>query len=54
MEECPECEGTGEIYWEVPMSQGFGRDSGYLEEVVEVCELCGGDGEIYIETDDDE
>jgi hypothetical protein len=39
MDKCPECDGEGSVYYEVARPQSFTRDIGYLEEVVQVCEL---------------
>ena len=46
MDKCPECDGEGSIYYEVARPQSFTRDIGYLDEVVEVCENCSGDGKM--------
>jgi DnaJ-class molecular chaperone len=46
MDKCPECDGEGSVYYEVARPQSFTRDIGYLEEVVQVCENCSGDGKV--------
>jgi len=46
MDKCPECDGEGSVYYEVARPQSFTRDIGYLEEVVQVCENCSGDGQV--------
>ena len=49
---CAECGGTGTILIELYHRQGFNRDSGYIEERVEVCHDCLGSGEIEDEDED--
>ena len=46
MDACPDCLGEGDIIYEVPRPQGFGRDIGVIDVEMEVCETCSGDGEI--------
>jgi DnaJ-class molecular chaperone len=46
MVRCEDCDGEGYSYFEIIRPQSFSRDIGYLEEVREVCETCGGDGEV--------
>jgi len=42
---CAECGGTGTILIELYHRMGFNRNSGYVEERVEVCSDCLGSGE---------
>ena len=46
MDACPDCLGEGDIIYEVPRPQGFGRDIGVIDVEMEVCETCSGDGEV--------
>jgi hypothetical protein len=46
MDACSECDGLGQVFYEVARPQGFGRDVGYLDEVQEPCNECSGDGEV--------
>jgi hypothetical protein len=43
---CTECGGTGTLLIELYHRQGFDRDSGYIQERVEVCDACDGSGEV--------
>ena len=46
MDACSECQGSGLIEVDVVRPQGFGRDVGVIDGVLEVCETCSGDGEV--------
>ena len=46
MDACPDCLGEGDIIYEVPRPQGFGRDVGVIDGVLEDCSACGGLGEV--------
>ena len=41
---CPECDGSGEIEVDIARPQGFNRDIGYIDTVLETCAECHGDG----------
>jgi len=43
---CKACGGTGTLLIELYHRQGFDRDTGYIQERVEVCEDCDGSGEV--------
>jgi len=43
---CKACGGTGTLLIELYHRQGFDRDTGYIQERVEVCEDCNGSGEV--------
>tara|TARA_R110000765_G_scaffold20047_4_gene52310 strand:+ start:147 stop:335 length:189 start_codon:yes stop_codon:yes gene_type:complete len=51
---CAECGGTGTLLIELYHRQGFDRDSGYIQERVEVCDDCGGSGEVEDGDSDEE
>ena len=46
MRVCTECSGTGTLLIELYHRHGFDRDTGYIQERVEVCDDCGGSGEV--------
>lgn len=48
---CKECGGDGYIEYDVPTSQGFDRDVGYIDSATEVCPECQGLGIAYEEED---
>ena len=43
---CPDCLGDGTIEVEFARPHNFGRDVGYIDTRIEVCETCNGDGEV--------
>lgn len=49
---CPDCDGEGQVEYDLPRPHGFGRDVGYIDTVMDDCETCSGYGEI--EEDEDE
>ena len=46
MDPCSNCDGLGQVFYEVVRPQGFGRDVGYLDTVMDECENCYGHGEL--------
>jgi DnaJ-class molecular chaperone len=52
MKTCPECNGSGEIEYEVPVVDYV--NGGYLDTEWGTCENCGGTGEIEDWQDDEE
>jgi len=46
LDTCPDCDGDGQVYYEVARPQSFDRDIGYLDEVRDTCENCSGTGEV--------
>ncbi len=46
MDVCSECDGLGQVFYEVARPQGFGRDVGVIDGVLEDCSACGGLGEV--------
>jgi DnaJ-class molecular chaperone len=48
---CPQCDGTGECAYEEPVVDY--QHGGYLQEVIDTCDRCGGSGEIEDWEDDD-
>ena len=43
---CPDCDGDGYVYYDVPRPQSFTRDIGYIDEEKEKCDMCQGSGEV--------
>lgn len=43
---CPDCDGEGQVEYDLPRTQGFGRDVGYIDTVMDDCETCSGSGEV--------
>lgn len=52
--ECPLCEGSGELVYEVGESDFGAPRGGELIAKSGVCSLCDGDGEIEVEDDEEE
>jgi hypothetical protein len=46
MDACAECQGSGMVEVDVVRPQGFGRDVGVIDGVLEDCSACGGVGEV--------
>jgi DnaJ-class molecular chaperone len=46
MEKCPECLGDGQVEYEVARPHAGGFNEGYIDTVLDDCELCGGQGEV--------
>ena len=46
MDDCPECQGTGTVEYEVARPQSFSRDIGEIDVREETCETCNGGGEM--------
>ena len=46
MDACAECQGSGMVEVDVVRPQGFGRDVGVIDGVLEDCYACGGVGEV--------
>lgn len=51
---CPECEGRGEVEYEVAIRMSFSQPHGFLDTRWCECERCMGSGEIVVEVDDDD
>jgi hypothetical protein len=51
---CPECEGTGQVEYEVAVHASFSNPYGYLTTKYCECERCFGSGELRDESIDDE
>ncbi len=49
---CPECDGTGTVTYEKPVSDKV--NGGFLEEFEDDCGNCGGSGEVEDWQDEDE
>lgn len=47
---CPECNGEGTCAYEEPVIDYF--DGGYLQELIDTCETCGGTGEVEREEEE--
>lgn len=41
---CPQCDGEGECAYDEPVIDY--QHGGYLQEVIDTCETCGGSGEV--------
>lgn len=54
MKPCPECEGQGWVAYERTVSASGSVPYGYIEEYIEDCSNCGGDGEIEFEDEDED
>ena len=54
MKTCPECNGEGELEYEVPVADYGAPHGGFLDTEWGPCENCGGTGEIEDWEDDDE
>ena len=44
--ECPECDGTGECIYEQAVPMSASNPYGYLRELTDICECCGGTGQV--------
>ena len=51
---CPECNGRGEVEYEVAVPMGFSNPYGYLTSEWDVCDHCRGRGEIEVDDDADD
>lgn len=51
---CPECEGRGEVEYEVAVPMSFSNPYGYLTTKWCECERCMGAGELRAEDEDDD
>lgn len=51
---CPQCEGRGEVEYEVAVHASNSNPYGYLSERVDVCDFCGGRGEVEGDAADDD
>ena len=50
---CPECDGEGDIIYEVPRPHNVNRDVGVIDIEMEICKRCNGDGMVEDDDDDD-
>ena len=46
MDDCPQCNGAGEVEADYHMPHNTSRDVGFIETRVEECDMCNGSGEM--------
>ena len=52
MATCPQCDGEGTCAYEEPVVDY--EHGGYLEEVIDTCDMCWGSGEVEVEVEDED
>lgn len=51
---CPECDGRGEVEYEVPVYASNSNPYGYYTSKWDLCDVCEGRGEVIEEFDDND
>tara|TARA_R110000787_G_C13386754_1_gene442285 strand:+ start:433 stop:651 length:219 start_codon:yes stop_codon:yes gene_type:complete len=44
--DCPQCNGAGEVEVDYNMTHNASRDVGFIETRIEECDMCNGSGEV--------